>query len=164
MISAGCKNKMPKKTVTKAKVTPAKPQWWEAGVQFECQGSGKCCVSRGEYGYVYLTPKDRRAMAKHFGLSVREFSKTYCDKDSNGFWKVNDFTKACRFLENKQCKVYEARPTQCRTWPFWPEVMSAKAWSKEVSAYCPGVRKGRIWSKQEIEKQLKIQVKSESQY
>lgn len=138
--------------------------WWKKGVQFECQGSGKCCVSRGEYGYVYLTLADRQALARHFGLSTREFSKKYCDKDDNGNWKVSDFTSSCRFLKNKMCGVYAARPTQCRTWPFWPEVMGAKAWAREVASYCPGVGKGRVWSREEIEAQLKKQIRSENNY
>jgi len=52
----------------------------------------------------------------------------------------------CRFLDpvtKKRCLVYEARPAQCRTWPFWPENMNARAWDREVVAFCPGVGKGR---------------------
>lgn len=138
--------------------------WWKNGIQFQCQGSGKCCVSRGEYGYVYLTLSDRRALARFFGLGTREFTQKYCDKDDNGIWKLNDFTSSCRFLKKNRCSVYEARPTQCRTWPFWPEVMSAKAWSREVAAYCPGVGKGKVWSEQEIKKQLAVQKRSEERY
>jgi Fe-S-cluster containining protein len=28
---------------------------------------------------------------------------------------------ACAFLDGARCTVYEARPTQCRTFPFWKE-------------------------------------------
>ena len=28
------------------------------GIKFQCQGSANCCVSRGSYGYVYLSKKD----------------------------------------------------------------------------------------------------------
>lgn len=137
--------------------------WWHQGIQFQCQGSGKCCVSRDGYGYVYVTLEDRRRFAKHFGITTQEFTKKYCDKDE-GIWKLRDFDENCRFLDGKKCSVYEARPTQCRTWPFWPEVLNARTWSKEVAAYCPGVGKGKVWSKEEIEAQLKEQKKSEDQY
>ena len=30
--------------------------------------------------------------------------------------------------------------------------MSAKGWAKEVEAFCPGVGKGRVWKKEEIQK------------
>jgi Fe-S-cluster containining protein len=135
-------------------------KWWQDGIRFECQGSGKCCVSRGQYGYVYLTLKDRRALAKHFLLPTRSFTLKFCEKE-NGYWKLKGFTSACAFLKNKQCQVYLARPTQCRTWPFWPENMSAKAWDKEVKSYCPGVGKGEIWSAQKIQTQLTIQSQSD---
>jgi len=100
-------------------------------------------------------------MATFFGLATRQFTQKYCDKDSNGYWKVADFTKACRFLENKKCTIYQARPTQCRTWPFWPELMNARSWAKEVAGFCPGVGKGRVWTENEIRRQLKLQKLSE---
>ena len=138
----------------------AKSPWWKDGVQFQCQGSGRCCVSRDGYGYVYVTLEDRRRFAAYFGLTLKEFTKEYCEKDE-GYWKIRDFTSACRFLKNNSCSVYEARPTQCRTWPFWPETMSARAWKKEITAYCPGVGKGRTWTADEIRTQLKVQIQSE---
>ncbi|RZA09338.1 MAG: YkgJ family cysteine cluster protein [Proteobacteria bacterium] len=138
-------------------------KWWKNGVQFECQGSGRCCVSRDGYGYVYVTLEDRRRFAKFFNLSLREFTKEYCEKD-DGIWKIRDFTSACRFLKENRCSVYEARPTQCRTWPFWPETMKARAWKEEVAAYCPGVGKGRVWTAEEIKEQLRIQQKSQDAY
>jgi Fe-S-cluster containining protein len=67
------------------------------------------------------------------------------------------------FLKNKQCSVYEARPNQCRTWPFWPEVMNAKSWKKDVADFCPGVGKGPVIPAKEIERQLKIMSKTEDQ-
>jgi Fe-S-cluster containining protein len=133
-------------------------------VRFACQGSGKCCVSRGAYGYVYVTVEDRRALARHFGLATQAFTRKYCEKDGNGYWTIADFNASCRFLEGKRCGVYEARPTQCRTWPFWPEVMGARAWSREVASYCPGVGKGRTWTRAEIERELARQRESEARY
>jgi Fe-S-cluster containining protein len=141
-----------------------KQAWWKEGIQFQCQGSGKCCVSRGQYGYVYLTLEDRRRFAKYFGLATAKFTREFCQKDDNGYFHLTGFESACRFLENNRCSVYEARPTQCRTWPFWPETLSAKSWQREVAAYCPGVGKGKTWSRAEIEEQLQAQLKSETSY
>ena len=31
---------------------------YKEGIKFECQSSGNCCVSRGSYGFVYLSLKD----------------------------------------------------------------------------------------------------------
>ncbi len=141
-----------------------KQKWWSGGIQFECQGSGNCCVSHGGYGFVYLTLKDRQALAKKLNIKTSEFTKKYCSKH-NDVWKLNEHINAdCMFLKNKRCTVYEARPTQCRTWPFWPEVLNAKTWNKEVASFCPGVNKGKVWNAEEIQIQLKDQIKSEEQY
>lgn len=138
-----------------------KEKWWNQGVQFECQGSGKCCVSHGEFGYVYLTLEDRQRMAKALKLTTREFMSRHCHKD-DGLWCLKPVEGGdCRFLKNKKCSIYEGRPTQCRTWPFWPEVMKAKAWSKDVASFCPGVGKGRVWKADEIQSLLRIQKRSE---
>ena len=45
------------------------------GINFECQGSSKCCISRGSIGYVYLSLKDRKRLAKYFDLSLFEVIK-----------------------------------------------------------------------------------------
>jgi uncharacterized protein len=128
-----------------------KSQWYSEGIRFECQGSGRCCLSREEYGHVYMTLEDRRRMARHLGLSTAQFTRAYCEKNAGYFQLKQSHPKACRFLVDKKCSIYEGRPSQCRTWPFWPEVLSPKKWSTEVQAFCPGVGKGRLYSSAEIE-------------
>ncbi len=138
--------------------------WWKNGVQFSCQGSGQCCTSHGEYGFVFLTKKDRQAIALHLKIPTVEFTRKYCDKYHGAFHlKEDPKNPDCLFLKNKGCSVYAARPTQCRTWPFWPEVMSPKAWKKEIVSFCPGVKKGRIVPAKEIELQMKEQTQAETQ-
>jgi uncharacterized protein len=136
--------------------------WWDKGIKFECQGSGKCCTSHGEYGFVYMNLEDRRRMAKHLKLSTTAFTKKYCAKTKGVYHLIERKDNPdCLFLNNKRCGVYEGRPTQCRTWPFWPEVMNAKTWNKEVKTFCPGVGKGKLISAKVIEKTLKEQDRSE---
>lgn len=46
----------------------------------------------------------------------------------------HDIIISCVFLEpdGKQCSIYEARPVQCRTYPFWPTIMeSMQSWDSE---------------------------------
>jgi Fe-S-cluster containining protein len=125
------------------------------GIRFECQGTGRCCMSRGTYGYVYLTLKDRQRMSAHLNLSTRDFTRKFCQKTDGYFHLINP-DRDCRFLEGTRCSVYEGRPAQCRTWPFWPENMNAKTWTQEVAVFCPGVGKGRLYSAEEIRAQLKL--------
>lgn len=141
-----------------------KNDFWANGIQFECQGSGKCCVSHGDYGHVYLTKKDRQALAAQLQMKTAAFTRKHCDQKL-GVWKLKDTESGeCRFLEGRRCGVYAARPTQCRTWPFWPEILNAKTWAKEVQSFCPGVGKGKVWSKDEVELQLRDQIQSEAEY
>jgi Fe-S-cluster containining protein len=120
------------------------------GVRFECQGDGKCCVSRGKYGYVYLSFNDRRRLAAHLQMSLVKFTATFMKK-VDGLYELIYTGKDCPFLNNSRCDVYSARPWQCRTWPFWPENMNEKVWEQEVVSWCPGVGKGRLYSLEEIE-------------
>ena len=142
-----------------------KEPWYKDGVKFECQGSGKCCISRGQFGYVYLTLDDRRALAKHFKISTLKFTKKYCQKTGNGFHLIEEQgQKECMFLKKNKCSVYKARPVQCRTWPFWPEYLDAKKWTKEVKAFCPGVGKGKLHSPVEVENIMRQQEASDQKY
>lgn len=130
------------------------PIFYEKGLRFECQGSGKCCTSRGSYGYVYLTSDDRKRFAKYFDLTVTRFTRKFCEK-KEGHTYLKNPDSDCSFLRDKRCSVYEARPTQCRTWPFWPENLNPKSWRTDVESFCPGVGKGKTYSKLEIDKIMK---------
>ncbi len=121
-------------------------------IQFECQGSAKCCVSRGSYGFVYLTLEDRRRLARFFRLSTAQFTKRHCDK-ADGYFHLRDAKGPCKYLEGNRCQVYYARPGQCRRWPFWPENMGAKTW-EQIAAFCPGVGTGPTHSPEQIQSRL----------
>ena len=109
-----------------------------------------------------MSLEDRKRMAKVLNMSTSAFTKKHCDL-TNHFYHLKEDPKNtdCMFLRGKMCGVYEGRPAQCRTWPFWPEVMGAKAWAKEVKAFCPGVGKGAVISADVIGKALKAQAESE---
>lgn len=136
--------------------------FYKNGLKFECQGSGKCCTSHGEYGFVFLTLKDRQRLAKHLNISTIQFTKTFCQRTKGYFHLREEEGKPdCLFLKKSSCSVYSARPTQCRTWPFWPEVLNAKTWKKEVARFCPGVNKGKLHTLNEIQKIKEEQYQSE---
>ena len=130
---------------------------YEKGIQFKCQGSANCCVSRGSYGFVFLSKKDLLRLAKYFKTSSKKFIIKYC-QTSDGYTHLKEIRKngECIFLKNKKCTIYKARPTQCRTWPFWPENMNNKTWNDEVINFCPGIGKGKIINKNKINKLLII--------
>ncbi len=142
---------------------PAKA-WWREGVRFECQGGGGCCVSHGECGSVYLTREDAGKLAKHLGISVAELAGRYCREGQSPLnLKDAEGSEACIFLVDRRCSVYQARPTQCRTWPFWPEVMGPRKWREQVAGFCPGVGKGRLVPAEAIEAALDEQRRADAQ-
>jgi len=132
-------------------------EFFKKGINFKCQGSSNCCVSRGSYGFVYLSNKDIKRIAKYFKLSIYLFKKKYCIK-TNNYIHLKEINQNgnCQFLENKKCSIYSARPTQCRTWPFWTENMNFKKWNKEIINFCPGIGKGSKINFSKIKNQLKI--------
>ena len=135
----------------------------EDGIKFECQGSGNCCVSRGSYGYVYLSKKDIKKLSDNLKVSTKKFVRDYCDK-TNGYIHLKELKEKqgdCIFLVNKRCSVYKSRPIQCRTWPFWPENMNTKNWNNNIAKNCPGVGKGKLLNKKHILKQVKIDYENE---
>jgi uncharacterized protein len=137
-------------------------KFWEEGIRFQCQSSGNCCTSHGEYGFVYMTTEDRERMAKVLGIPTKEFTKKYCAPQGGVYVLIEDPKNPdCMFLKNKRCTVYEGRPTQCRTWPFWPEVMNAKAGKKEITSFGPGVGKGELIPVEKIETAMAEQKRSE---
>ena len=130
------------------------------GIRFECQGSGKCCRFRSGYSHVYVSLPERRRLAALLGLLTSTFTRLYCIRSDDSYELKSD-GNACIFLRGNMCSVYEARPGQCRSWPFWPENMNRNAWQKEVVSFCPGVGKGRVYKPDEIERILTIELREE---
>lgn len=128
--------------------------FYQDGIRFTCQGDGRCCVTRGKYGYVFLSFGDRKRLAAYFKMSTTDFTRLYAKK-VDGQFELQYKGKDCPFFKENRCAVYEARPWQCRTWPFWPENMNSEVWEKEVAVYCPGIGKGKWYSSQEIEEILR---------
>ena len=129
---------------------------YKKGVRFECQGSGNCCVSRGSYGFVYLSDIDLNRFSKYFKISIKKFKEKYC-QITDGFIHLSEkyeLNGNCIFLKDRKCSVYNSRPTQCRTWPFWNENMNVKIWDNDISVNCPGIGKGKKINYTKIKKFL----------
>ncbi len=138
---------------------PDQPPWYVEGLRFECTACGKCCVNHGEgFEYVFSTRAERKAIAERLEISLREFETRYCEKVA-GQWSFSSKDNGCIFLESGRCSIYELRPKQCRTFPFWPELLESKdTWEKDVASFCPGADqeagKGHLHDFNEIRKRL----------
>jgi Fe-S-cluster containining protein len=122
--------------------SPRRPVWYAEGLRFACQPDcGKCCTRHGEYDYVYLDRDDVRRLAAHLKMTMPEFREEWTRQDE-GHTILKMDGPACPFLNGSRCAVYEARPRQCGTFPFWPEnVKSRRDWD-ELGTFCPGIGQG----------------------
>ena len=112
--------------------------WYEKGLRFKCTGCGGCCT--GPDGYVFLGESDLKSLAKHFDLSNDQFCKKYTrvvegklaliDKNSLG---------DCIFLKDNRCSVYDARPVQCRTFPWWVHNLETPDDWENAAKSCEGI-------------------------
>lgn len=112
--------------------------WFDKGLRFKCTGCGGCCT--GSPGYVYLSESDLERLAVHHQLTPQEFAKKYT-RLVDGQYALLDrpTTYDCIFLQDKQCTVYEARPVQCRTFPWWiHNLRDEKDW-EEAAKRCEGI-------------------------
>ena len=132
----------------------ARDCFFEKGIRFECTGCGECCKTHGdedEYAFVYLSDRDVARISAHLGLSKVAFLNKYCSTDEGGDTHLAGLVGDCAFLEEgTRCIVYPVRPMQCRTWPFWTENLSKEIWEGPVTACCPGIGRGRRYTKTEI--------------
>ena len=74
-------------------------------------------------GYVEVSPTDIRRLAKHLGLTVREFeAKHIVEKTRKKEKLIKSADVTCQFLgENRRCTVYSARPRDCRGYVCWDQ-------------------------------------------
>lgn len=131
----------------------SKQEWYADGLRFACTQCGNCCT--GPTGYVWFTEEEGAAMAQHLGVDEAAFYDQYAHK-INGQWSLTEtHTKHgydCIFLDRKSvpgkaiCGLYESRPLQCRTWPFWPENLeSRRNWeATRRQTPCPGINAGAL--------------------
>lgn len=131
--------------------------WYKDGLKFQCTGCGDCCT--GAPGYVWVNREEIAALAAEVGLDVDEFEKRYVRvigvrKSLKELKKSYD----CIFLdaETRKCTVYNARPRQCRTWPFWDSnLRSPETWAHTCEV-CPGSGVGKLHQLEVIQQQAAI--------
>lgn len=129
----------------------------ERGLRFECTMCGNCCT--GPPGYVLLSDEEAGALAQRLGLDDDEFLERYTHHTPKGRSLTEhrtSFGYDCVFLDRESvpgkavCGVYEDRPSQCRTWPFWKSnLVSEDAW-RAAARTCPGIGRGRLYSPEHI--------------
>lgn len=127
--------------------------WYRDGLQFTCSGCGDCCS--GSPGYVWVSPEEIKVMADAIGHSVEDFEKIYVRKIGIRKTLKELPNYDCVFLDEqtRQCELYDARPTQCKTWPFWDSNLKTPEDWQRTCEQCPGSGTGKLYALEEIEPQ-----------
>jgi len=101
---------------------------------------GNCCI--GESGYIWITKNEIEKLAAHLDITIDELGKKYLFKVGYKYSikekQISQNSYACVFfnLEQKRCSIYDARPNQCRTFPFWEYFKNN---IEEVKQECPAI-------------------------
>ena len=126
-----------------------KAPWYSGGLRFACRQCGRCCS--GPPGYVWVTREERAALAQLLGVDVEDFERDYCRRVLTRVSLREHANGDCYLLKDGRCIAYPVRPRQCRTWPFWKEVLASPADWERASGRCPGVGQGRLYTRGDIE-------------
>lgn len=113
------------------------PYAFDASACESCEG--RCCT--GESGYIYVNKDEIKKIADVLKIDINELRVKYLFKKDYKYsikeLKYND-SYECIFYdrESNGCKIYDARPTQCKTFPFWDYYKSRV---DELKEECPGI-------------------------
>jgi uncharacterized protein len=130
--------------------------WFEKGLRFECTGCGDCCT--GAPGFVWVNRDEIADLAQSVGLNVPDFETKYVRQVGIRKSLVEYDNGDCVFFDprTRKCTVYEARPRQCRTWPFWgSNVATPESW-RHTCEVCPGSGKGPLHTADQVLHQISI--------
>jgi uncharacterized protein len=128
--------------------------FYAEGLKFSCTRCSSCC--RHESGFVYLSENDLSRLANEFKMDYTAFVQAWCrwipftqNRERLSLKEKSNFD--C-ILWNNSCTVYNARPLQCRSFPFWGDhvLCSQKAW-EAAGRDCPGINNGELHSREKIE-------------
>lgn len=121
------------------------PYYRRAPLRFRCTGCGACCTG-GVNHEVALTSREAERIRKTLDVTPAWFRKRYLtrdDPDQPGIRLGRD--GRCPFLgRNGRCRIYAVRPRQCRTYPWWPELISSRAAWLDEARRCEGMNQGEV--------------------
>jgi Fe-S-cluster containining protein len=132
--------------------------WWADGLAFECHRCGACCRGAGN---VWISDSEVASLATALEMNEDELRAAYTrragprarGKREPGADTVlrQKRNRDCVFWKRGSgCSIYEHRPQQCRTYPFWRAIVhSPESWAEEGRS-CAGIGSGPVREYNEI--------------
>ena len=105
----------------------------EITAQIDCTQCANCCRKSD----TEVDDADTQRLADVLGMTVQAFQETYLefDEDWGGRWLL---PAPCPLLEGNLCRVYEARPQECREYPHLHNDFRAASISRIANTFiCP---------------------------
>lgn len=106
-----------------------------------------------------VSDTESAALAARLNIPLDEFLAQFTHQTSKGrslTERASERGLDCVFLDRTTipgravCGVYEDRPAQCKTWPFWPSVVRTPVTWERAKQVCPGMDKGNLHSLTQI--------------
>jgi len=132
--------------------------FYASGLKFSCKRCSSCC--RYDSGYVFLSEKDLKKLTDRLDMDKDRFVGKYCrwvtgTRGTESLSLREKPNKDCVFWDSG-CSVYNVRPLQCSSFPFWPSILSSPGGWKIAATACPGMNTGKLHSQRAIEKCVKL--------
>ncbi len=122
--------------------------WYKGGLKFKCQRSGNCCT--GAPGFVWVTDEECKAISDLMEIPLEDFLEN-CTHVYHGKRSLKEFEDGDCIFFDKGCTIYDKRPNQCRTWPFWDSNLESKRDWEIAARNCPGMNQGNHFDFETIE-------------
>ncbi|MDP6439913.1 MAG: YkgJ family cysteine cluster protein [Candidatus Brocadiia bacterium] len=129
--------------------TKTSAPWYAGGLRFTCTRCGQCCG--GAPGYVWLEEDEISRIADYLKIGEDDLRERHCRRIFTRVSLREQHNYDCIYFTPAGCRIYHARPSQCYTFPFWPDnIQTTESW-EAVKARCPGAGTGRLYTRAEIE-------------
>ena len=135
-----------------------KTHFYESGLNFSCKRCSACC--RYEPGFVFLSEEDLKKLSNALKLDRKSLLAVYCRWVTD--WKGDEAlslkeksNKDC-ILWDDGCTVYDVRPFQCVSFPFWESILASREAWKNAGSGCPGIGSGALHTKETINEFKKL--------
>lgn len=120
--------------------------------RFACTQCGACCTGSDAH-YIEVSRDEQQAISQFLDISERWLRRRYITRYDSAIDSIKIVPDGhCSFLSPEgRCQIYPVRPQQCRSYPFWPEiVVNASSWRAEAR-HCEGIGQGKLIAASRIE-------------